>query len=162
MKIQYAIRIAQKFEEYALILLMLVMTCVVFIGVTTRYVFGFSFYWVEEVPRYALVWVTFLGAAALTKTKINHPRVLGVINKLSRRSKKLVLIVGNIVMILVTLVMGAGAIIMITVVFDQLSPALELPMWFVYSIIPLSALTMISRIFYITFKIYQGDFKDHV
>jgi len=162
MKIQPVFQILQKIEESALILLMIVMTCVVFTGVATRYVFGFSFYWIEEVPRYALVWVTFLGAAALTRVKIMHPRVLGLINSLPDRSRRTALIAGNVVMMAMTLIMGSGALIMMSVVSDQLSPALEVPMYIVYSVIPLSALIMTGRIITITYKIIQNDFEGRV
>jgi TRAP-type C4-dicarboxylate transport system permease small subunit len=37
---------------------------VVVLAVIGRYVFGKSLTWTEEVPRYLLIWISFLGAAA--------------------------------------------------------------------------------------------------
>jgi len=37
---------------------------IVVLAVIGRYVFGKSLTWTEEVPRYLLVWISFLGAAA--------------------------------------------------------------------------------------------------
>ena len=37
---------------------------VVVAAVFGRYVFGFALSWTEEVPRYFLIWISFLGAAA--------------------------------------------------------------------------------------------------
>ena len=37
---------------------------IVVVAVFARYVFGQSLAWTEEVPRYLLVWISFLGAAA--------------------------------------------------------------------------------------------------
>lgn len=37
---------------------------VVVLAVIGRYVFGRSLTWTEEVPRYLLIWISFLGAAA--------------------------------------------------------------------------------------------------
>ncbi len=37
---------------------------VVVAAVFGRYVFGFALSWTEEVPRYLLIWIAFLGAAA--------------------------------------------------------------------------------------------------
>lgn len=37
---------------------------IVVVAVFGRYVFGFALSWTEEVPRYLLIWVSFLGAAA--------------------------------------------------------------------------------------------------
>ena len=37
---------------------------IVVAAVVARYVFGRAVSWTEEVPRYLLIWVSFLGAAA--------------------------------------------------------------------------------------------------
>lgn len=37
---------------------------IVVLAVVGRYVFGQSLTWTEEVPRYLLIWISFLGAAA--------------------------------------------------------------------------------------------------
>lgn len=42
--------------------LMIVMFALVFTNVVTRYGFGFSLAWSEEVARFVMIWVTFLGA----------------------------------------------------------------------------------------------------
>jgi len=42
--------------------LMMLMAGLVFANVVTRYVFGFSLNWSEEIARYAMVWITYLGA----------------------------------------------------------------------------------------------------
>ena len=149
--------ISDKTEKGFLILLMFTMTSIVFLGVVTRYVFGFSFYWVEEVPRYCLVWVTFLGAATLMKGGINHPRVTKFVDSLPSGARKSVLILGNMLMILMTAIMGLGAIVMIKVVFDQVSPALELPMSIIYAVIPLSASIIIIRICFDIYTIFKSD-----
>ena len=42
--------------------LMIAMFGLVFTNVVTRYGFGFSLSWVEEIARFLMIWVTFLGA----------------------------------------------------------------------------------------------------
>lgn len=42
--------------------LMLVMTVLVFVNVVLRYLAGFSLPWVEELSRYMMIWVAYLGA----------------------------------------------------------------------------------------------------
>ncbi len=49
-------------NQALVIALMALMAGLVFVNVVTRYVFGFSLNWSEEIARFAMVWVTYLGA----------------------------------------------------------------------------------------------------
>lgn len=62
--------------------LVIAITSVIFINVVSRYFFSSSLSWAEEVSRYAMVWVTFLGAAYCVKEKsnINIDLLSGVLN----------------------------------------------------------------------------------
>lgn len=51
--------------------LVIMITSVIFLNVISRYFFSSSFSWAEEVSRYAMVWVTFLGAAYCVKERSN-------------------------------------------------------------------------------------------
>jgi TRAP-type transport system small permease protein len=53
--------------SWVLIVLLASMSCVVFANVTMRYVTGGSLVWAEEVARYAMVWLTFLGAGPVLR-----------------------------------------------------------------------------------------------
>lgn len=48
-------------NRWALVLLLTVMAVLVITNVIARYVFLFSFTWVEEVSRYLMIWAAFLG-----------------------------------------------------------------------------------------------------
>ncbi|WP_319518510.1 TRAP transporter small permease [uncultured Martelella sp.] len=47
--------------------LLLIMAVIIMTMVVTRNFFGFSFAWSEELTRYLLVWVSFVGAAVLMR-----------------------------------------------------------------------------------------------
>lgn len=49
-------------NRWVLIGLLAVMSILVITNVISRYTFGYSFPWVEEVSRYMMIWVCFLGA----------------------------------------------------------------------------------------------------
>jgi TRAP-type transport system small permease protein len=53
--------------SWVLIVLLAGMASVVFANVTMRYVTGGSLVWAEEVARYAMVWLTFLGAGPVLR-----------------------------------------------------------------------------------------------
>src|SRR3546814_379287 len=49
-------------NRFAVGSLMLVMTILVFANVVLRYLFNSSLTWVEELTRYMMIWVAYLGA----------------------------------------------------------------------------------------------------
>lgn len=66
------------------VLFLALMTIMVFALVVSRYVFSYSFAWIEELTRYMMIWAAFLGAAALFKDD-DHIRMDLVYKKLSER-----------------------------------------------------------------------------
>lgn len=51
-----------RFNQGLIVALMAAMTALVFCNVVARYGFGVSFGWAEELSRFAMIWITFLGA----------------------------------------------------------------------------------------------------
>lgn len=52
-----------KISEIAVMILMIAISVITFVQVIFRYVFNNSLFWSEEMGRYLLIWITFLGAA---------------------------------------------------------------------------------------------------
>ena len=49
-------------NKAVLVALLALMAALVIVNVISRYVFSYSFTWVEEITRYMMIWATFLGA----------------------------------------------------------------------------------------------------
>ena len=49
-------------NRWVLIVALAVMATLVFGNVVSRYLFNYSFSWVEELTRYMMIWVCFLGS----------------------------------------------------------------------------------------------------
>lgn len=62
------IKVIESIIKVSLIFSISVMTGVTLIEVIRRYFFGLSFPWAEELVRYLLIWVTFLGGSLAFKT----------------------------------------------------------------------------------------------
>lgn len=54
-------------NKWAVILLLAAMSVIVFANVTLRYTTNFSIIWAEEVARYMMIWMTFLGAGLVLR-----------------------------------------------------------------------------------------------
>ncbi|WP_316859915.1 TRAP transporter small permease [uncultured Cohaesibacter sp.] len=122
---------------------MLVMLAIIFMQVITRYVFGFSLEWSEELARFLFVWVVFLGSA-LIMGEDGHlavellPRLL----KGTVPGFALNLFINVCGYVFIFLLITQGWKMTETMTF-QTSPGLGISMSYVYMIMPLSGLLML-------------------
>lgn len=68
------IALFEAIEEYIGIFALVLMTLLVIIQVCTRYLFNFSFVWLEELVRYLMIWMVLIGAA-LVQSNNEHIRI---------------------------------------------------------------------------------------
>jgi len=62
-------RVANRGFEKALIIGFIAMTAIIFLQVIFRYFLLQSLSWSEEVARYLFVWLTFLGASVVARSR---------------------------------------------------------------------------------------------
>lgn len=70
-------------ERLAIMGLMALLTCLILLNVGTRYA-GRPIYWIDESAVYAVVWLTFIGASAMTRLRLDFA-VTMLTEKLSER-----------------------------------------------------------------------------
>ena len=139
-----------RFIEYLLFGLGFSMAMLVAVQVFCRYVLNSSLFWSEELARYMLVWLSFLGATVAYYRNL-HPGVDALTSRMSATGQR-------ISAILVQLIGMALAVIMIIsgsqfawFVRMQISPALSIHKWIILSIIPISGgiLFLYSLLFFL-------------
>ena len=113
------------------------MAVIVAVQVFFRYGLNQSLFWSEELARYLLVWLTFLGASCAYYRNA-HPGVDIVYSRMppQLRQKCTLLIHGvSIGLFAVMIVYGYQFAHFVRL---QTTPALQLPKWLVFAIIPIS------------------------
>ncbi len=137
------------FEEYALLLLFPLMVAVVFTATLARYFNLFPMFWGEEVARYIMVFMAYIGAGLAMK-KGAHVGVSfftdmfrGVKARLFLEALRLSVILLFCGMILYYY----RGIIVHQIFMGQTTPALFIPMWIPYSAVPLGMLLVALRAF---------------
>lgn len=80
---------ANRSIEIVTALLFIVMVVFVFLQIISRGIFGSSFAWTEEIARYAMIWITFLGAAIAFQYKA-HIGIDYFVRKLPQLPDKIV------------------------------------------------------------------------
>jgi TRAP-type C4-dicarboxylate transport system permease small subunit len=129
--------------ERVLIVLSVSIAAVVFLQVVFRYLLRQPLFWSEELPRYLLIWTTFL-AAALAQKHEAHINITLFVTRLSPRLKDALRILANLIILgfLGVLVYSGSLVTSITV--HHRSTALQIPMGIVYLALPVgSALMML-------------------
>lgn len=119
------------------------MLVIIFLQVIARYLFNHSFSWSEEIARFLFVWTVFIGSALIIGDK-GHMAVKLLSVKLEGKAAGTVLNVivelCGLAFILIMIIQGSK---MANVMMFQISPALGIPMGYVYSIIPISGFLML-------------------
>jgi len=85
-------------ERYALMGLMYLLTALILINVVTRYS-HLPLYWIDESAVYSVVWLTFIGASAMTRLRLDFA-VTMLTERLSARDQKITKVVATGMVIL--------------------------------------------------------------
>jgi len=135
---------------------MSVMLVVIFAQVISRYVFNWTPEWSEELARYLFVWVTFIGSA-LIMGESGHLAVQFVPNhfKGTAVGKALEVLINLCGYVFIFILFFQGAK-MTRVMTFQISPGMEIPMSWVYAVIPLSSALMLLYLVKDTVRIVKG------
>lgn len=118
------------------------MVVVTSLQVIYRYVLGAPLSWSEEASRYCFVWITFLGAVLGLERGI-HIGVDILTNRLPLALRRPLAIVSHVLIALFCIVVAYASWPVLEVNMLQTSPALGLPMTYVYAAIPISMLLML-------------------
>ncbi|WP_026809326.1 TRAP transporter small permease [Arenibacter latericius] len=135
-----------KIIEGLLVLIFSLLVLDVVWQVTSRYVVGQSSSFTEEFARFSLIWLTVLGAAYINGQKEGHLSMDFLLEKLPpKKQYKRHRVIQAVMAIfaLIVMVIGGGNLVYITLKLGQLSPALLIPLGYVYAIVPLCGLIII-------------------
>lgn len=128
-----------------LVFIMSLMVINVLWQVFTRYVTGTPSSFTDELARYLMIWVGILGAAYVSGRNM-HVAIDVLPSKSSAKTqKKLAVIVNALIIIfsLLAFVIGGIRLVYISYILGQHSPALNMPLFAVYLVIPISGLLII-------------------
>ncbi|WP_092139900.1 TRAP transporter small permease subunit [Bradyrhizobium sp. NFR13] len=93
------------FERVALMGLMYLLTALILVNVVTRYS-HFPIYWIDESAVYSVVWLTFIGASAMTRLRLDFA-VTMMTERLSARSQQIFKVIATSMVV----VFGLGLIV---------------------------------------------------
>jgi len=130
---------------YTLVLLMGLMVLNVLWQVLSRYVMGEPSAFTDELARFLMIWLGLLGAAYVSG-KGGHVAIDVLAKRASTKNQILLkrMVSGFIILFCIAaMVTGGGWLVYTTYELKQYSPALGLPLAYVYVVIPLSGLIVV-------------------
>lgn len=128
--------------KHILNLLMALLVVVVFLQVIFRFALDSPLAWTEELARYSLIWLTFLGAAYAMSSKA-HIGMEFFVNLFNLSIRKALYIIATFASLLFFLLMVIEGYDLAMQGMSQLSPVLRIPMGMIYMVIPVSGAILI-------------------
>lgn len=131
--------------ERILILLLALMTISVLWQVASRYLLQDPSSWTDELVRFLFMWVGLLGAAYITGLRMHLAIDILPSRSNLKNQKRLNTLIYTLVAIfaLLTMVIGGIRLVYITLKLNQISPTLEVPLGYVYLVVPVSGIFII-------------------
>lgn len=135
-----------KAEEYFIGAGILVITLILFINVVLRYLFNSSIEWAEEITRYGVVWITFIGASVCIY-KGAHLGIDTFLLSLERKGFRFLTVIVQILAVLFSVIFFILSLQITLKIYGtgQISASLGIPMYLVYAAMPLSGILMTIR-----------------
>jgi len=119
---------------------------VIFYGVIMRYVFNDARSWVDEVSQYMIIWGTLIGTSVALRNN-HHIKVDMLFEKFPNKVKYFVTLFAHAVGVSfgVFLIYYGGGLVNFTYISGQVSTDVGIPLYKVYSILPLMGFLLTLR-----------------
>ncbi|HQL37242.1 MAG TPA: TRAP transporter small permease [Bacillota bacterium] len=146
--------ILDKIHTNVLTIMFIIMVLVCFQQVISRYLLGNSLVWSEELSRYILTWIVFLGTGYVLGQG-GHAS-MDLLEMLPQNIRKVLSYISNLFVIIYSFIMIKYGIEFLLIGMRQKSSAMQIPMSIVYIALPLGGL-MIMIYCLLSFFVAEGE-----
>jgi TRAP-type C4-dicarboxylate transport system permease small subunit len=133
-------------EDWLAFVVFWALAAIVFLQFFTRYVLNDSVTWTEEIARYGLIWVTYIGAVMVTRRN-SHIAVALLPNLLPAWAGRLLLALVDLAVLGFLALLAYFSVLIIARMQVQRMTIVELPMSWVYAAVVLGCCLMLVRQF---------------
>ena len=134
----------KNFEKVICVILIALISLVLGFQVFMRYVMHASLGWSEEFARYCFVWLVFIGISYGAR-EMRHIKIDAGLFCFPKFLRKYVVVIGEILFLVFSIWITYLSVGLVEkqIMIEELSPAMRVPMWVVYSA-PLVGFTLTS------------------
>lgn len=150
-----SIRALNKGTEGFTMILLVIMVLLVFFQIVSRAMFSTSFSWTNELARYMMVWLAFLGGGIAFQHRA-HIGIEAIVERFSGKSRKFIQLVVMVICIVFFVILIVTGLEFTTSSMTQSSPALNIPMGLVYLALPISGILQILNVVDINLNYFKS------
>lgn len=145
------------FEEWTLFLTVMVALISLFFNVVLRYGFNYTLAWSEELVREVIIYTTFIGCGAAVKNR-SMIKIDALVNMVPRLKVPFTYFSNIVTMIFAVMMLYYGwQMAVLQAATHQKTIILQIPLVYLYAILPLMGATMFMR----TVQVMYQDFQEH-
>ncbi len=145
------VQIEHHVENWIAFVVFWALGAIVFLQFFTRYVLNDSLAWTEEIARYALMWLTFIGAAIVARKNM-HISVEVLLHYLPVVPARLLLAIVDVIKLLFIGLLAYFSLMIVERMQWQRMVIIDLPMSIVYGGVALGCFLMLMRQLVIFFR----------
>jgi len=128
------------------------------VQVFTRYVMNSSLSWTEEVARFGFIWLTMLGASITLKNH-SHASISIILDHMPKKIRKVVSIFIDLLILFFCVIMTTQGVKLAILTKNQPSPAIHIPMAYIYISVSIGGLSMLFHTLWDLYKHINLKFK---
>ncbi len=125
--------------------LLLIVFIVVLSQVLMRYLFAYPNPWSEELSRFCFIWLSMLGASLAVERR-SHFGFDQAVRRLSPSRRRWARLSAKVLVAAVSLLLVISGLALVRLALGQHSPALDVPMAWVYAAVPVSGVLMLLHL----------------
>jgi len=135
-------RLLSRFVELLVILIAGIIVAIVTTEVTLRYLFSHSLVFTEELSRYLMVWIVFLGSALAIRDG-SHIRIQILVNRLGPRMQQIVQLAAYALIIAFLVFITVEGLKILPRQLQQMCITIDISLFYFYLAIPVGSILMI-------------------
>ena len=146
------------FEDWSLFIAVMVALISLFVNVVLRYGFNYSLAWSEELVREVIIYTTFIGCGAAVKNR-SMIKIDATVQLIPKLKIPLTYFSNFTMMVFAVMMIYYGwKMAELQVQTNQKTIIMQIPLVYLYSILPLMGTTMLIRTIQVTYQDLQEQF----
>lgn len=147
----------KRIEEAFVGICLISVTIILFVNIVLRYGFSANTNWAEELIRYVMIWITFIGSAICFRRSL-HVGIDFFIDYLSKKWGSLIALFVNAASIIFMIFILYYGVELVTFSMNsgQITPSLQIQMYLIYLAMPIGAALSLIHLVINSFKLLKG------